>query len=89
MPAVEEQLAPMLAGGERLGTGPLVEAAWEVVAPLLDLSAAETAYFTAANEGELRLDLIFPDAPEEAARLAEHPALQWKASNAQERRRSR
>ena len=37
--------------------------------------------FAALDEGELRLELLFPDEPAEAARLSAHPALQWKLSN--------
>jgi hypothetical protein len=83
---VAEQLRPMLAAGQRLDAASLAEAAWRVVASLVDLSAGETAYFAAVDEGALRLDLLFPGEPDEAARLARHPALQWKLVNVRRRR---
>ena len=64
--------------------------AWRTVEPLVHLSP-ERPLFAALDEGELRLELLFPDEPAEAARLSAHPALQWKLSNLGQRpsRRSR
>ena len=59
----------------------LAERAWEMIAPLLTLSQNELDYFAAVDRGELRLELLFPDEPDEVARLARHPALQWKVAN--------
>ncbi len=86
---VAEQLRPMLAAGERLDAALLAEGAWRIVAPLADLSADETAYFAAVDGGGLRLDILFSGEPDEAARLAGHPALQWKLANVRQRRTSR
>jgi len=64
--------------------GELLDRAWSAVAPLLRLTPAEAAYVTAAQEGDLRLDLLFPADAGEARRLGEHPALQWKIQNARQ-----
>jgi len=79
--AVHEQLAPMLAAGQRPDAQELATEAWRPVAPLVHLSPDEAAYFAAIDEGELRLELLFPNEPAEAARLSAHPALQWKLAN--------
>jgi hypothetical protein len=83
--AVREQLAPMLSAGQRPDAQDLAARAWRAVAPLVHLSPAEAAYFAAIDEGDLRLDLLFPDVPAEAARLSLHPALQWKLANLKQR----
>jgi len=80
---VSQQLTPMLSSVGRLDAGKLAAAAWEAVAPLVHLSADETAFFAAVDRGDLRLELLFPDDIAEAARLALHPALQWKIIDAQ------
>jgi predicted nucleotidyltransferase component of viral defense system len=76
------ELLPMLKEGERPAAGELLDQAWSAVAPLVRLTPAEAAYVTAAQEGDLRLDLLFPADAGEARRLGEHPALQWKIQNA-------
>jgi hypothetical protein len=78
---VREQLAPMLTAGQHPDAQDLAARAWRAVAPLVHLSPEEAAYFAAIDEGELRLELLFPDEPAEAARLYAHPALQWKLAN--------
>lgn len=82
---VEADLRTVIRRAERVEAGDLVERAWQVVAPLLRLTPAETQYTLGAQYGELRLELLFPDQPEEAKRLAPHPALQWKIANARQR----
>ena len=79
--AVREQLAPMLIAGQHPDAQELAARAWTAVAPLVQLSPDEAAYFAAIDEGDLRLELLFPEEPAEAARLTEHPALQWKLAN--------
>lgn len=37
----------------------------------------------AVQRGELKPELLFPDDPEEAGRLAAHPAILWKIQNVQ------
>ena len=79
--AVREQLAPMLIARQHPDAQELAARAWTAVAPLVHLSPDEAAYFAAIDEGELRLELLFPEEPAEAARLTAHPALQWKLAN--------
>jgi hypothetical protein len=79
--AVREQLAPMLTARQRPDAQSLAAGAWRAVAPLVHLSPDEAAYFAAIDKGELRLELLFPNEPAEAARLSAHPALQWKLAN--------
>lgn len=81
---VADQLRPMLSADERPDAGELAAAAWEALAPLVHLTADEAAFFSAIEQGDLRLELLFPDDSAEAARLALHPALRWKVSNARE-----
>jgi hypothetical protein len=79
---VEEQLHPMLAASTRPTAVDLREAAWAVVHPLLDLTAAEREYTDRIQTGDLRPDLLFADDEELASRVGRHPALLWKAENA-------
>lgn len=78
---VDEQLLPMLSANANIAAADLVERAWQRLAPLVSLSATEKEYFSSIQRGNLRLDLLFPDDAEEAARLARHPAIQWKIEN--------
>jgi len=47
-----------------------------------DLTRAEREYCDRLQRGELVPELLFPDAPELAARVEVSPPLQWKARNA-------
>lgn len=76
--AVAEHLAPLLVRGVPPSARDLVERSWAAVAPLLALEADEAGYVTAIHRGELQPQLLFPDDPEEAARIAAHPAILWK-----------
>jgi hypothetical protein len=78
---VQQQLLPMLADPAGVtGTG-LIDAAWPVVAPLVQLTELESGYYAALAAGELRTDLLFPTQQAEADRLASHPALLWRVAN--------
>jgi predicted nucleotidyltransferase component of viral defense system len=79
---VAAQLTPMLAVEGPPDARALAGHAWDLIAGLLTLSQNELEYFAAIQRGELQLELLFPDQPVEAARLAGHPALQWKLANA-------
>jgi len=79
---VAAHLAPMLAVEGPPDGRALADRAWETIACLLALGRDELEFFVAIDRGELRLDLLFPDQSSEAARLAAHPALQWKLANA-------
>ena len=86
---VEEQLHPMLAASTRLDAVELRDRAWAVVAPLLELTAAEREYTDRIHLGELRPDLLFPDDEDLASAVSRHPALLWKAENAKRHRKRR
>lgn len=78
---LREQLLPVLATAELPDPRELIEKAWAVVAPLLDLDPAERGYIEALYRGELHAELLFPEDPEVARRIASHPAIGWKLAN--------
>lgn len=80
--AIKDQLMPMLQVGHDVVAADLIDLAWARVKPLVDLDANETAYVQALQHGDLHLELLFPDQPNEAERLSTHPALLWKTHNA-------
>ena len=80
-PAATLERAVLLIAGQHPDAQELAARAWTAVAPLVHLSPDEAAYFAAIDKGELRLELLFPNEPAEAARLSAHPALQWKLAN--------
>jgi predicted nucleotidyltransferase component of viral defense system len=82
--SIAEHLIPMLSGSASPETTGLVERAWTVVEPFLKLTPEEREYTAAIQRGELRTDLLFPDNPEAAKSLGEHPAIQWKLLNVRE-----
>jgi len=79
---VAEQIRPLVAVAVP-SAHELVERAWAVVGPLLSLEASERDYLEAIQRGELRPEILFPANPEQAARIAAHPAIQWKMQNVQ------
>lgn len=79
---VRRVLHPMLVKGERPTGGELRSHARAVLEPFLDLSPAEREYCDRLQHGELTPELLFPDAPDLAARAAASPPLRWKAQNA-------
>lgn len=81
---IAEQLVPMLIAGTIPKLENLVSVAWNLASRFVALETNETAYFTAVSHGDLTLDVLFPDAPGEAERLAQHPALLWKIANVRE-----
>ena len=80
--SIEQQLLPMLAGGDHPTRDILETRAWEILAPILELSAAERQYCDRLQRGELEPERVFPEDPEIVERFKRHPALQWKAANA-------
>jgi predicted nucleotidyltransferase component of viral defense system len=79
---IMEQVAPLLNAEIELKVGDLIEKAWAVVIKFFDLSAEEKDYLESAGRGDLRMELLFPGDAQEAMRVASHPAIQWKISNA-------
>ena len=87
---VRRQLHPTLMKGEAPDIGELLERGWALVEPFLDLEEREREFVDRIQLGELCPELLFPDRPELADRLRQHPVLLWKAQNAAaQRRRSR
>ncbi len=78
---VVEQLAPMLAVDAPPRADDLVKQAWAVLSEFMTLRPNEAAYIASIERGELRPELLFPDDPETAQRIAEHPAILWKVTN--------
>lgn len=77
---VRDLLYPMLRSDDRPQAADMLG----TVKPLLEeiVNAAEGAPFLdAIAHGEYHPDLLFPDHPEISARIANHPALVWKAQN--------
>lgn len=78
---IEDQLMPMLVGGSSVPAADLVDRAWAVIEPGLDLTEAERSYLDAFNAGEVRPELLFGNDTESATRLALHPAINWRLQN--------
>lgn len=78
---IKEQLVPLLARNVSLKAKDLVEKAWALVAPFLDLALPEKDYLAMIYRGELRPEILFPADPEEARIFAGHPAILWKIAN--------
>jgi len=78
------QLFPMLTENSQLDAAELLEQSWSVAAPFVELTADERAYVDEIHAGTANLELLFPDAPAIAQRLAEHPVIGWKLRNVQQ-----
>jgi len=63
------------------GAEDLVKQAWAVLSDFLTLSPNEATYIASIERGEVRPELLFADDSEAAQRVAEHPAILWKATN--------
>jgi len=86
---VRTQLHPTLSRDERPDAEELKEGAWRVVAPLLTPTGREREFIDLMQRGEIKPELLFPDAPEMVERVRDHPALGWKAQNAREHAKRR
>jgi hypothetical protein len=82
-----EQVAPLLNVHIDFMASDLLGRAWAVVGRFLVLGDDEKAYLESADLGDLNLELIFPDDPQEAERIAGHPAIQWKMANVRAHRK--
>ena len=82
-----EQVAPLLNVLVDFRAGDLIGRAWAAVERFLILNDDEKAYLESADLGDLNLELIFPDDPREAKRIAGHPAIQWKMANVRAHRK--
>jgi hypothetical protein len=81
---VSEQLVPTLASDRGLSAEEIVQNAWAVMAPLLRLTHAERQFIDGVAQGELLIELLNFNKPEEAQIVGKHPALQWKLRNVRE-----
>ena len=78
--SLRDLLYPMLRSDDR----PRAAEMLSVVRPLIREivgSKDSASFLDAMGRGEYRPDLLFPDQPEISARIANHPALVWKAQN--------
>ena len=78
---IREQLVPTLTAGEAPSASELVEQAWVVVEPLLELTAGEVEFVEAIGRGEFLPELL---GHRTAADLQGHPAIEWKLRNVRE-----
>jgi len=78
---VREQLYPMLGGDNPPDRADLLERAWRVVEPLLALAPEERRYVEEIGRGCVRPELLFPEDSVLCERIANHPAILWKAAN--------
>lgn len=86
---IESQLIPMLPTAEPPDATELVDRAWDVVAPFVELSPAEADYVDAVGNGELKPETLFPDDTELAKIIETHPAIRWKIENVRKHRRQK
>lgn len=77
---IQRDLLPLLRIGSRVSVHEVLDQAYVVLAPLLELTGFEREYIDKVSEGVLDPGLVIKDR-EEASRLAEHPALIWKIMN--------
>lgn len=84
--ALDHDLLPLLSDPAPTSVACLTRLAWQRVAPLMRLAPDESLFINALAAGEVRTDLLFPADAAEARRLAQHPALLWKALNAADHR---
>jgi len=80
---VERLLHPLLRAEDRPSAGEMVAVVRPLLLSVLD-PTKEKRYFDAMAAGNYQPELLFPEYPEVAARVARHPALIWKASNVAE-----
>lgn len=78
---IAEKILPLLAGNPALKARTLIQKAWSVVKPFMELTASEKEYLQRINEGVLRPEILFPGNPKDSAKFAVHPAILWKVAN--------
>lgn len=82
--SMREQLLPMLVVGTPIDPESIIERAWAVVQPMLQLTPKEEEFFEAIAAGEYRPELLGDAA---ALELEDHPAIKWKLLNVREHTR--
>lgn len=78
---INEKLLPLLAGNPSLNANGLIQRAWSIIIPFLELTGSEKEYLHEINKGVLRPEILFPSSPEESKKFAAHPAILWKVTN--------
>jgi predicted nucleotidyltransferase component of viral defense system len=81
--SVQEMLHPLLREGDRPNAKELQDGVARIIGPWLKLSPNEEEYVECLQRGELMPELLFPQDRKMADKLRQHPALLWKAKNAQ------
>ena len=84
---VQRQLHPLLIQSQEPTVEELLETAWPLVEPFLQLTEQEREFVDCLQEGELLPELLFPDDAAQAEKVRQHPVLVWKAQNAARHRR--
>lgn len=78
---IDERLRPLISGNPQLKAKELVQKAWAVIGPFLELTIHEKEYLQKIQEGVLQPEILFPNAPEESEKFSTHPAILWKIAN--------
>jgi hypothetical protein len=77
----EVQLHPMLVGGHRPQSGDLLAMAWDVISPLMQMTAAESEFLRRSEGAVLEAGMIFGQDAEAIVRFERHPQVEWKLRN--------
>lgn len=78
---IESNLIPMLSHASLQTVEATVHQAFDMIRSLLPLTPHEKEYIKEVTKGQLRLDILFTEDEQVAARLSKHPALLWKIKN--------
>lgn len=81
---IEAELVPMLGSGEPMNREALISGAWSAIEEIVTLDDLEREFVDRLQAGEIKADLLFPDDPDMADRVALWPPLLWKAGNVRE-----
>lgn len=79
--ALSENLGPMLASSKPIRSDDIIDRAWEIIQPFLTLEPNEEDYVAGIMRGELLPHLLFSNDSEDAKKIGQHPAIQWKVFN--------
>lgn len=80
---LEKLLYPLLRSGDRPTTENMMAAVRPLLVSVLT-NANEKPFLDAMARGQYRPELLFPNRPDIGERIAQHPALIWKATNVAE-----
>lgn len=80
---IRNDLNPLISASVKVDRDDLLHEAGEFLRPLLGFSKHEREYLDAVAAGNYRPELLFPDRPDLAHHIREHPAILWKIQNVQ------